>query len=471
MLFRFWFLLVLFFVPFVFFVIFVCSSRAYATCIIRKALMAGSFQTVKGFRDFYPEQMALRNYIADAWRRVSIRNGFVEYEAAMLEYLDLFRVKSGEGIVSELFSLVDRGGRELAIAPEITPSLARMINARIGGLPRPIKWFSIPHLCRAENPQKGRGREFYQWNVDVVGSDEPLADAECIFTLVDLLAELGLSPSDAAVCLSSRALLTAALSAVGVPGEKHEEVLPILDKRDKVSAEAFEEMAVKAGLDARQIDRLRRFQDSATLDEALAHVEQTDAIAAARAALEEVLKLLAAMGAGQFVKLDLHVVRGLAYYTGVVYEAFDAERSLRALAGGGRYDNLLELLGGPKVGATGFGMGDIVLGILLAQKGKLPDFAERCDVFVIDAWEGMFEEALGIVAELRRAGVAVSFSYKRQALAKQLRAAGQRGAAVALIVGQELRDSGEVVVKDLGTGQQRNLPRAALAGELLRKRQ
>jgi histidyl-tRNA synthetase len=433
--------------------------------------MAGSFQTVKGFRDFYPEQMALRNYLADAWRRVSIRNGFVEYEAAMLEYLDLFRVKSGEGIVSELFSLVDRGGRELAIAPEITPSLARMINARIGGLPRPIKWFSIPHLCRAENPQKGRGREFYQWNVDVVGSDEALADAECIFTLADLLAEVGLTPADAAVCLSSRALLTAGLAAVGIAPEKHEAMLPILDKRDKVTPEAFEEMAVKAGLDERQIDRLRRFQDAATLDEAVAHLEATDAVAAARAALEEVLAILRAMGAGEFVRLDLHVVRGLAYYTGVVYEAFDADRSLRALAGGGRYDNLLELLGGPRVGATGFGMGDIVLGILLAEKGKLPDFAERCDCLVIDAGEGMFDDVLAIVAELRRAGLSAGFSYKRQAMGKQLRAAVGRGASAAVIVGQELRDSGEVVVKNLATGEQRRVPRASLAKELLSRSQ
>ena len=432
--------------------------------------MASGFQTVKGFRDFYPEQMALRNYLNDAWRRVSIRNGFVEYEAAMLEYLDLFRVKSGEGIVSELFSLVDRGGRELAIAPEITPSLARMINARIGGLPRPIKWFSVPHLCRAENPQKGRGREFYQWNVDVVGSDEALADAECIFTLVDLLAEVGLAPADATVCLSSRALLTAALAAVGVPAEKHEGVLPILDKRDKVPPAAFEEMAVKAGLDARQIDRLRRFQDAATLDEAVAQLEPTDAVAAARAAMEEVLGLLRAMGAGDFVRLDLHVVRGLAYYTGVVYEVFDTQRSLRALAGGGRYDNLLELLGGPKIGATGFGMGDIVLGILLAEKVKLPDFAERCDCFVIDAGEGMFDDTLAIVAELRRAGLSAAFSYKRQAMGKQLRAAGQRGASAAIIVGQELRDSGEVVVKDLATGEQRRVSRPSLAKELLRTR-
>ena len=152
------------------------------------------FQSVKGFRDFYPEAMAVRNHICDAWRRVSLRNGFVEYDGPILEYLDLYRVKSGDEIVSQLFSLTDRGGRELAIRPEITPTLARMVNAKINTLPRPIKWFSMPRLCRAENPQKGRLREFFQWNVDAVGSDDALADAECIFTLIDLLAELNLGP-------------------------------------------------------------------------------------------------------------------------------------------------------------------------------------------------------------------------------------------------------------------------------------
>ncbi len=430
--------------------------------------MASSFQTVKGFRDFYPDQMALRNYLADTWRKVSIRNGFVEYEAAMLEYLDLFRVKSGEGIVSELFSLTDRGGRELAIAPEITPSLARMINARIGGLPRPIKWFSIPHLCRAENPQKGRGREFYQWNVDVVGSDEALADAECIFTLADCLYELGLKPSDATVNISSRALLAAGLEAVGVAAERHENVLPILDKRDKVKPEAFIEMAQKAGLNDEQISRLTRFQDAATLDEAVAQLPHTEAVAAARASMEGVMKILSAMGAGEYVKLDLHVVRGLAYYTGVVYEAFDADRALRALAGGGRYDNLLELLGGPKIGATGFGMGDIVLGILLAEKGKLPDFTEKCDYFVIDADAAMLDEVLAIAAELRRAGFTSGFSYKRQALGKQLRAASQKGAKAAIIVGQELKEGGLIVLKDMVTGDQRQVKRIELVKELLK---
>jgi histidyl-tRNA synthetase len=343
-----------------------------------------------------------------------------------------------------------------------------MVNAKVSSLPRPIKWFCVPHVCRAENPQRGRGREFFQWNADVVGSDEPLADAECVFTLVDLLAEVGLSPGDAKVHLASRALLVAALAAIGVPADKVAAILPILDKRDKLPPEAFQETCVKAGLNADQIGRISRFQDAPTLDEAVGQVGATDAVLAAKQDIAQVMRVLAAMGAGEYCRLDLRVVRGLAYYTGVVYEAFDAERSLRALAGGGRYDNLLEALGGPKLGATGFGMGDIVLGILLAEKGKLPDLTERCDCFVIDAGEGMFDAALGIVAELRRAGISTGFSYKRQAVAKQFKAASQRGAAKAVVVGEELTQANEVVVKDLAAGEQRRVRRDQLIKELKR---
>lgn len=415
-----------------------------------------AFKTVKGFRDLYPEHTAARNFLVDAWRRVSIRNGFVEFAAPVVEYLDLYKAKSGEGIVSELFSLTDRGGRELALMPELTPSLARMVNAKINTLPRPIKWFSIPQCFRAENPQKGRGREFLQWNVDLIGSDEPVADAECIFTLIDLLAEVGLTPADATVRLSSRSLLTAALSAMGIAPDGHAETLVLLDKREKLSAEAFEEAAAKAGLTTEQIQQIGQFQDIDNLDELRSRCSRFDseAVLAELDSLTQVFELLETMGAAEFARLDLHVVRGLAYYTGVVYEVHDAGGALRALAGGGRYDNLLEALGGPQVGATGFGMGDMVVSILLAEKGLLPDAPVGCDCFVIDAGDDLFDPALAIAAELRRAGVGASFSYKRQNVGKQLKQASQRQARAAVIVGAELAESNQLAVKDLASGEQ-----------------
>ncbi len=425
-------------------------------------------KSVKGFRDFYPEQMALRNYLYDAWRRVSRRNGFVEYDGPILEYLDLYRIKSGDEIVSQLFSLTDRGGRELAMRPETTPTLARMINAKINALGRPIKWFSISNVFRAENPQKGRGREFSQWNVDVVGSDEALADAECIFTLIDLLAEVGLTADDAGVLLSSRSLIAAALTAIGVAEADQPTLLTLLDKRDKVAPEAFVEMCAGAGLSAGQIDSISRFQDSPTLADVAAQFGDDDNVGAECDKLAKVTELLWAMGAADYCKLDLHVVRGLAYYTGAVYEAFDAGRKLRALAGGGRYDNLLTMLGGPQVGAAGFGMGDMVLGILLAEAGKLPDLTDRPDCLVIDADADLFADAVGIAAQLRRAGVKADLSYKRQGLGKQLKTAAKKGAAAAVIVGAELAETGEVIVKNLATGDQRRVGRDQLADELKR---
>jgi histidyl-tRNA synthetase len=412
------------------------------------------FQAVKGTRDFYPEDMRLRTWIMDAWRRVSLRNGFEEYDAPIFEYLDLFTAKSGPEIAEQLFSFTDRGERNLAIRPEITPSLARMVNAKVNSLPRPIKWFSMPRVCRAEKPQKGRLREFFQWNIDVIGCDDVIADAECIFVCVDLLRELGLTPADVVVRIGSRSLTTAALAGFGVPQEKLDDVLPVLDKRPKVSPEEYVKLAKLAGLNDDQIAKIGRLQDSATLEEVRQNLPAVEGIEPKLAELQRLLELLATMGAAEYCRLDLRIVRGLAYYTGIVYEAFDAAESLRAVAGGGRYDNLLEVLGGPKIGATGFGMGDVVLGILLEEKGKIPAGlrAAALDFFVIEGGESDFPAAMRVLAALRQKGFAADFSYKRQNVGKQLKDANRRGAKRAVIV----RSTG-VSVKDLATGEQKEL--------------
>jgi len=418
------------------------------------------FQPVKGTRDFYPREMALRNWIVDAWRRVSLRNGFVEFDGPVMEYLDLFRVKSGDEIVSQLFSFTDRGGRDLALRPEITPTLARMVNARINALPRPVKWFSIPRLFRAENPQKGRLREFLQWNVDVIGtevySDEPLADAECIYTCVDLLRELGLSPADVVVRIGSRPLTMAALRQAGVAESAMEAALSALDKRPKVSPAEFVKIAADAGIPADRVDGLCAFQDADDLD--VVAPTLGDATGEDARKLKAVLGYLDSMGAGEYCRLDLRIVRGLAYYTGIVYEVFDAAGSLRAVAGGGRYDNLLEVLGGPTVGATGFGMGDAVLSILLDQKGKLPSLAAGLDCLVIDGADGLIDQVLGAVGRLREAGLVADYCPKRQKLGKQLKEANRRKALYVLI----LREDG-CAIKDLRDGRQTDMP----TGELL----
>ncbi|KPK78980.1 MAG: hypothetical protein AMJ81_14030 [Phycisphaerae bacterium SM23_33] len=412
------------------------------------------FQAVKGTRDFYPEEMALRNWLTDAWRRVSLRNGFVEFDGPVLEYLDLFRAKSGDEIVSQLFSFTDRGGRQLALRPEITPTLARMVAARISSLPRPIKWFSIPTCFRAENPQRGRTRDFLQWNVDYIGSYDVLADAECIFTAVDFLAELKLTPKDVVVRIGSRPLTAAALGKVGVPEKGMEAALAALDKRPRVSQEDFIKIATDAGIPRRGIEPLCRFQDAADLS-AVAEILQADNSAADEIGkLDSLMGYLDNMGVGGYCRLDMRMVRGLAYYTGIVYEIFDATESLRAIAGGGRYDNLLEVVGGPEIGATGFGMGDPVLTILLKEKGKLPELAARLDCFVADDGQGAVGGILGLVGRLRRAGIAADFSAKRQPLGKQLKEANRRNARFAVIVRGDA-----VAVRDLHAGRQTEMPR------------
>ncbi len=406
------------------------------------------FQSVKGTRDFYPADMRLRNWIADAWRRVSLRNGFEEYDAPIFEYLDLFTIKSGEEIASQLFSFTDRGGRNLAIRPEITPSLARMVNAQINSLPRPIKWFSIPRLCRAENPQRGRLREFFQWNIDVIGSDDVLSDAECIFVAIDFLREVALTPDEVCVRIGSRPLTVAALQKTGVPPDAMDKILPVLDKRPKVSEEDFQKLSGTVGLTDDQITTICRFQDCTTLAEVrevLGDLDTDDVDD-----LERLWDYLQAMDVADYCVMDMRIVRGLAYYTGIVYEVFARDESLRAVGGGGRYDNLLEVLGGPAIGATGFGMGDVVLGILLEEKGKLPDLTRTLDFFVIDDSDVSLDQVTKIVAALRSKNYSADFSYKRQPIGKQLKEANRRGAGRAVIVRKD-----RLAIKDLTTGEQK----------------
>jgi histidyl-tRNA synthetase len=415
------------------------------------------FIPVKGTRDFYPDAMRMRNWISDTWRAASLRNGFEEYDSPIFEYLDLFTAKSGDEIASQLFNFTDRGGRNLAIRPEITPSLARMVNAKINALARPIKWFSIPRLCRAENPQKGRLREFFQWNVDIIGPQDELADAECVLTAVDAMRALGLTSSDVQVHYSSRELLSEVLESLGINAQSAADVMAVLDKRNKVAAEKFDAMLTEAVGNPDAVAGILRFLDAGSIDPSAspADIAGSAGIACGEKALAAIAKLqafgghLKAFGISDWCRYDTGIVRGLAYYTGIVYEVMDAGESLRAIAGGGRYDNLLEVLGGPAVAASGFGMGDVVLGILLEEKQLAGDLADRVDLFVIDDSPELLATVINVVGRLRACGVAAEFSYKRQNAGKQLKQANRRGACKAII----LRSDG-AVIKDMSSGEQ-----------------
>ncbi|MBN1435660.1 MAG: histidine--tRNA ligase [Sedimentisphaerales bacterium] len=411
---------------------------------------------VKGTRDFYPELMAQRNWITDGWRAVSCRNGFVEYDGPIFEHLQLFTQKSGPGIASELFSLTDRGGRDLAIRPEMTPTLARMVNQQINALPRPIKWFSMPRCCRAERPQKGRLREFFQWNADIIGSDSVLADAECIYTALDYLRSVGLTAEDVEAKISSRSMLAALLVDAGFAEDELDPLYQLLDKKPKLPAEAFNEMVEQQVPDAAQRENIMRLQAVRSLDE-LDSLAQSDAAKESLAELRELFALLGTMGVADYCRFDISIVRGLAYYTGPVFEIFDKSAALRAVGAGGRYDNLLAGLGGQKVSGTGFGMGDVVLGILLEEKGLLRSANTTLDYFVVDAGPELFTQALELVCQLRQQGFAAGFDYRRTNIGKQMKQAASQGAREVLILGQETIDKNEITIKDMAQGTQKTM--------------
>ncbi len=410
-------------------------------------------QAPKGTRDYYPQEMAWRNFLENAWRSVSVRNGFEEVEGPIFESLDLYKVKSGEGIVSELFHFTDRGDREMAIRPEFTPTLARMVAMRANALPKPIKWFSMPNLCRAENVQRGRLREFLQWNVDMMGIEGPQADAETIFTAVDSLRALGLKAEHVKVKISHRDVVKRIMLRLGVAEELIPSAFVLLDKRDKMEPAEFSAAVAKLGLDAQTIERFNAVA-RIKLSGAGAWSEIAEKFAIPEQDLQDLGALheqLAAFGISDWCEYDLGIVRGLAYYTGTVFEVHEATGAERAIAGGGRYDQLIELFDGPKTPAVGFGMGDVVLTLVLQDKGLVPaDVSPPVDVFVLAADEASRKVMPGIVAMLRGAGLHTRMSYKTSTnVGKLLKDADNVRARFAVIVESEGFSRKTVKLKNL----------------------
>jgi histidyl-tRNA synthetase len=424
---------------------------------------------VKGTRDFYPPDMAVRNFIIDGWKKVSLRNGFEEYDGPIFEYLKMFQLKSGDEIAEQLFSLKDRGGRELALRPEITPTLARMVNQQISSLPKPIKWFSVPRLFRAERPQKGRLREFFQWNIDIIGVDDVLADAEVIFTTVDYLRSVGLTPKDIKVKFSSRKLLAEVLKKVGVSEEKLDSLYTILDKKSKLPPETFKQMLDEQIPDPQMAGRIQAFMETKKFSDVQNLFEDEGEI---KEALDEIVMmndLLSRMTisehvtAGEYCVFDPSIVRGLAYYTGIVFEVYDVVGELRAICGGGRFDSLLHDFGGPSIPATGMGMGDCVLEILLRQKGlldkQLPkghiDYFVAFDISAVKKDDVDMPEDLPVelVAKLRSRGYSAEFSYKTPNLKVQMGEAASRNAQKCIIIGENFKNN-QIIVRDMNARTQ-----------------
>jgi histidyl-tRNA synthetase len=422
-----------------------------------------------GFRDFYPPELAERAHLMRIWRDVARRFAFVEYDGPPLEPLELYTRKSGEEIVAQLYNFTDKGGREVALRPEMTPTFARMVAAKVQSLRKPVRWFSIPQLFRYERQQKGRLREHFQLNVDIVGEPDITADAELLAVAIEVMRECGLTSNDVEARVSDRRLLNAVLDALGFTEHRsvayaaldklRTEPRTVLERRltdagvSAASAAALLELGSGEGIDdlPTRVDRLR-LRGASEVDQ---HLDQ----------MERYLSLLSAHGVADWVRFDLSIVRGLAYYTGTVFELYDRKGEFRAICGGGRYDDLLSAVGGPSLPAAGFGMGDVVLAELLRARGLM-----RTDTLTIDYWvatedNDLLSDVLHVASRLRAGGHTVEYALRRLPLARQLRVADAAGARHVVILKRDRWPQGTLVVRDLGRGTEREVQLDALIQE------
>jgi histidyl-tRNA synthetase len=411
-----------------------------------------------GFRDFYPEQLATRNYLMSVWRDVARRYGFVEYDGPPLEPLDLYTKKSGDEIVGQLYTFTDKGDRAVALRPEMTPTLARMVAAKANAMRKPIRWFSVPQLFRYERQQKGRLREHFQLNVDILGEASVAADAELLAVAVDVMRALGLKESDVRARVSDRRLLTALLSHVGVKKAEMPAVFAAIDKAGREPRETTLEKVEKAvgSADARRgVDRvLKHSKDLTAIAKEFADSPE---VVGEISRMRDYLGFLDALGVGEWVDFDLSIVRGLAYYTGKVFELFDAKGEFRAICGGGRYDDLLSTIGGVDLPALGFGMGDVVLTELLRARDLIPAAELGTEYWVAADDESLLPDVMAVAGRLRAKSRSVEYALKSQTLARQLKTASTAGVKNVVLLRRDDYANGTVTIKTLADGLERSV--------------
>ena len=416
--------------------------------------MKNVIKSVKGTRDFYPEQMAVRNWLYQTVREVSESFGYQEWEAPLLETLDLYAAKSGEELVKEQsYVFEDRGGDEITLRPELTPSLARLIAQKQQQLTFPLRWWSWGPFWRYERPQKGRTREFFQWNVDMLGADTPEADAENVAVLATFFQRVGLTPNEVMILVNDRRLIDAQFDKFDVAREIRPSVSSWIDRREKLSPDAWEEYGKEIGLTDSQLKNLKGMLNDKELW---------------KQSPEQVrfYKAIEALGLSHFVQFDPSIVRGLLYYTGTVFEAWEVGGEIRrSILGGGRYDNLLADVGGDSLPAVGFAMGDVVIALLLEKYGLLPT---DLDVNPAPVLVTVFDEerqldSLELAAKLRGAGLNVVVFPEVTKLGKQFKYADRIGARITLVLGPDEVKNGQVTVKNLINGEQVLVPNDAAA--------
>ena len=418
--------------------------------------MPSKINTVKGTREFYPEQMFLRNFIFDKVQNASRSFGYQEYDGPFIEPIDLYAAKSGEELVKkQSFTFEDRGGDLVTLRPELTPSLARMIAAKQNELTYPVRWWSFGPFWRYEQPQKGRTREFFQWNIDMLGVNSPEADAELIAVGATFLRSVGLSPERALIYVNNRRLMDSEFDALGITSEMRLDVSNLVDRRTKMEPAKWDAYGLELGLTQTQLDGLKDILGNFDLWKKS----------------EELTRLFAALdvlGVSEYVKFDPNIMRGLLYYTGTVFEAFDTSGSLkRAIFGGGRYDNLLADVGGQPLSGVGFAMGDVVIGIILQEAGLLPEFEPSpAQVLVTVFDEKLWLESYKLAAELRSTGLNIMVFPEAVKLQKQFKFANKMNMKVVVTVGPDEVENAQVAVKNLLSGEQVVVKREAAADEV-----
>jgi histidyl-tRNA synthetase len=418
--------------------------------------MASKIQAVKGTREFYPEQMALRNFIYEKVRAASQAFGYQEWDAPFIETIDLYAAKSGEELVKkQSFTFEDRGGDFVTLRPELTPSLARMIAAKQNELTYPVRWWSFGPFWRYEQPQKGRSREFFQWNIDMLGVNSPEADAELIAVGATFLRAVGLDPQRAVIYVNNRRLMDSEFDALGITVEKRLDVSNLVDRRTKMESAKWDSYALELGLNQKQLDGLKEILGNFEL------WKKSDELVRLFAALE-------ALGVKDYVKFDPNIMRGLLYYTGTVFEAFETSGSVkRAILGGGRYDNLLADVGGQPLSGVGFAMGDVVAGIILQEAGLLPEFIPSPASILVTVFdESMLMKSLELAAQLRKAGLNVMVFPEPAKLQKQFKFADKMKIRIALTIGPDEAANSQVAAKNLTTGEQVIINRESILDEI-----
>lgn len=408
-------------------------------------------QPVKGTRDFFPDEMRLRNWLFEVWRNVSVQAGFEEYDTCVLEHEELYIRKAGDEISKQLYSFEDKGGRRLSLRPEMTPSLARLVLQHKKSLSFPIKWFSMPQCFRYERMTKGRRREHFQWNADIIGQAEIVAEAEILMLLISACELMGLSAKEIRVFINDRRILNSILNQISVPQEMHSEVLVIMDKRDKISIEALSKLLQDIGMSTTQVDQLNEYLLKSDLIELKKDLNDTQGIDE----LQNLMEMMEKAGFSDYLQFDISIVRGLSYYTGAVFEVNSPAKQHRAICGGGRYDSLLSTYGGEIIPAVGFGFGDVVVLDVLKDLERFPELPRKLDYTIIPFAREQVGTALNIAAFLRRQGSTVDCNFSMKKMKKTLQQAGESGAAKAILLFPDELTENKVVIRDLRLHEQK----------------